>query len=101
MSRRGTVRDWSYAISKTWSRLTDNETTCHDGSVLEWTKGTVLTPDGVVDVYSQPGANAYSSYEAVVYGRHYIRTESIHRNHRGLAIQAGRFIREIVVEAYA
>lgn len=60
-------------------------------------QGEVITPQGIVTVYSQGGPRWFtaSSYRIVVNGRLHTRGEKRRRTKRGLAIMAGRFAREI------
>jgi hypothetical protein len=65
-----------------------------------WTEGDVLTPDGIVSVYSQDGESTrdrHTRLDFVAHGRLYMR----HINgkcysHRGLVTIAARFAAEMV-----
>ncbi|GMV06740.1 MAG: hypothetical protein AMXMBFR53_30150 [Gemmatimonadota bacterium] len=81
------TRDDSWAIGAGYSRIHR-----HRSESGDWWSGTVVTPHGFVEVYSQEGA---SNYRLVRNGREHMRSENRQRTKRGLAIMARRFMREI------
>lgn len=82
--------DDSIAVSAPFSRIRRRDT--RDG-VGSWWDGEVVTPQGIVSVYSD---ERYTRLDFVYGGRLYMRNDrGGKRTERGLAILAGRFAREI------
>lgn len=61
-------------------------------------KGCVVTPDGIVQVYSQQDENPYTFLSFALCGRMYSRTFKRFYSARFLTTLATRFIEEIVEE---
>ena len=64
-----------------------------------WFDGEVYTPRGIVVVYSQgleDRDSTSSAYRTVYRGRYYYASERKARTLHGLAIMAGKFMREVV-----
>jgi hypothetical protein len=88
--------DWSYSIPR--SSGYGLETT-NAGTDREYVDGYVVTPHGVVLVYSQ-FQPPWTSYRFVWGGRMYHHREGRYRTKRGLTCMAGRFAR-FVATTYA
>ncbi len=86
------MRNESYKMQNTFSSISTNK---------EWNyeDGIVFTPHGIVHVYSQGDEEKKHrphTYIRFVYqGRMHIRTLNKKYTRRGLAIMAGKFIREV------
>ncbi len=59
----------------------------------KWRMGDVLTPWGIVSVYTEERATIYG---VVHDGRHHMRTENRTRTNRGIAIEAAKFAKRVV-----
>ena len=86
------IDDDNYKISNVWSNITFDK---------EWHyfTGTVFTPLGMIDVYSQDsfrGSNPSTTLRFTYKGRMYHRYINRAYTARGLAILAHRFAKEIV-----
>jgi hypothetical protein len=82
----------NYAVSRPMSRIGTRRS-----DEFVWLDGEVVTPRGIVTVYSQSDERrgGYSRYDFVYGGRLYVRTENVERTVRGLAIMAARFAEEV------
>jgi hypothetical protein len=78
----------SLALGDTKGRVREHKEP--DGTV--WYDGTVLTPWGIVDVYSD---TAYTRYDVVFSHRLYSRYERRGRKARGIAKEAALFAKRI------
>ena len=86
--------EWTFAVQQS----VGGRVRWHGGDPRRWLSGAVLTPYGIVDVYSQghnDSREARSGYTFVHNGRAFMMTECVARSQRGLATIAGRFARRI------
>lgn len=92
------IQDESYAVDRCRSSLKWEDTSADNGDGAGYFTGTITTPDGMVDAYSQRGAGRdYSVIWFAYRGRQYRRcfTGKFY-SARGLATIAGRFTFAIV-----
>lgn len=81
-------RDESFSLKRPFSRVYEYG----EGDKL-YLDGEIITPFGVVSVYSQKG---YSKFDVAHGMRHYMRSSYRSYSRRGLVTQAMRFIKEII-----
>ena len=61
-----------------------------------WLEGEVGTPSGFVLVYSQGDDFPNSSYRLIWKEKYYLMSEPVERTSRGLAIIAGKFVKQVI-----
>jgi hypothetical protein len=85
----------SYAMG---GRPTSQIISHRSASGVDWEDGCVLTPEGMVAVLISP-IDGYTRFDAVVNGRHHMRTEYRVLTRRGAAAVARRWLRGLTESA--
>jgi hypothetical protein len=87
----------TYEFSFGLKRPTGGRITRHKSEFGDYLDGSVLTPHGIVDTYSQQG-DPHTSLTFVWKGRGYVRNRNVTLTARGLVTAAARFAAEVAIK---